>query len=345
MKMTPLERLALLAMTLTLAACGGSGGSESSTPVPPPPPPPSADARAAAATTTAQTNADCQALGPFYWEVGDVDGTLASGSVGSGYTASTVMEIASASKWLYAAYVAEKRTTLSATTDIPFLNFTSGYVGFGSQPGCGGGTTVDGCLAGTRGDLDPTAVGRFEYDSGHMQKHASNIGLGSFTGNALGVEIGGTVVGSTTDLEYFNPQIAGDGQTSPQVYARFLRRLLVGSGTPLRLGSLLGSNAVCTKASSTCNAMPDGSPTTNDWHYSLGHWVEDDADTLADNNGAFSSPGAFGFYPWVDSARTRYGIVARKVIGVVTGSNQPEGFASSQCGKKIRLAYSTATPQ
>ena len=47
---------------------------------------------------------------PFYWEIGDATTALAAGSTDAAsgnptYTANTLMSIASASKWLYAAYV------------------------------------------------------------------------------------------------------------------------------------------------------------------------------------------------------------------------------------------------
>src|SRR5207248_1643483 len=35
-----------------------------------------------AATQTAESSASCAAAQPFYWEIGDVNGALASGSVG-----------------------------------------------------------------------------------------------------------------------------------------------------------------------------------------------------------------------------------------------------------------------
>mgnify|MGYP005810568279 CR=1 FL=1 len=351
MNTTHVNRLSLVAVTLTLAlaACGGDGGGDGGDSAQNPPPvDDGAAVAAAAAASTATNNADCKALGDFYWEIGDANGKLASGSVGNSYSETTKMEIASASKWLYAAYVVEKRNgALDGTNDVQFLNFTSGYTGFGSQPGCGlDSRTVDDCLSGTRGDRDPAAIGRFDYDSGHMQVHASTqMGLGGFTADDLGREFSRTIMKLETDLEYFNPQIAGDGETTPQAYAYFLRRLLASSSSPLKIGELLGKYPVCTKASATCDAVDGGSPTTNDWHYSLGHWVEDDPAAVAQDNRAYSSAGAFGFYPWVDFSRTHYGIVARKVVGAVTGSNQPEGFASSNCGKQIRLAYMTRTPK
>jgi hypothetical protein len=75
-------------------------------------------------------------------------------------------------------------------------------------------------------------------------------------------------------------------------------------------------------------------PESESWHYSIGHWVEDDPVV---GDGAFSSPGAFGFYPWVNATRSNYGILARKVDG--------GWYASAQCGRQIRKAWVTAVPQ
>jgi hypothetical protein len=75
-------------------------------------------------------------------------------------------------------------------------------------------------------------------------------------------------------------------------------------------------------------------PPTESWHYSLGHWVEDDPKV---GDGAFSSAGLFGFYPWVDASKTWYGVVARMA---------PAGALDSvDCGRIIRKAWVTGQAQ
>jgi hypothetical protein len=69
------------------------------------------------------------------------------------------------------------------------------------------------------------------------------------------------------------------------------------------------------------------------WHYGLGHWIEDDPAT---GDGSFSSPGAFGFYPWISADRALYGVVARKSIG---------SWRSVLCGRAIRKAWQTGVTQ
>jgi hypothetical protein len=166
-----------------LAACGGDSSDSAVVVVPPPPPPggPTDAERASAASTTAATNVMCSTtkLGTYYWEIGDASGAKVSATQGSGGpTATTVMKIFSSSKWLYAANVVQKRGV--QTADVPFLNFTSGYSKYGNAPICNilrpDSDTVQGCVPlGGEDAQDPATIGRFDYDSGHMQHHAAQV--------------------------------------------------------------------------------------------------------------------------------------------------------------------------
>ena len=51
-------------------------------------------------------------------------------------------------------------------------------------------------------------------------------------------------------------------------------------------------------------------------------------------DGAFSSPGAFGFYPWIDASKTYYGVLARQGAAGT-------GVDSVNCGRLIRKAWVT----
>lgn len=330
---TPLVLIALSALCLT--ACGGdSGGS------PPPATGPDTTTRSTAATSTAQNNAACTAIRPFFWEIGDRTQRLASASLDQAgntpvYTADTLMQIASASKWLYGAYVAERRSGMLTAEDIQFLTFTSGYTSFAPIGDCFASDTVGACVA--RGDNDvqtPAHVGRFFYNGGHMQKHASLAGgmnLGAMDSAALAAELR-RLLGSDINLSYSQPQPAGGVRTTASDYARFLRKLL---NNQLHLGALLGSNKVCTNPATCATALSTPIANGLNWNYAIGHWVEDDA-TRSD--GAFSSAGAFGFYPWVDVSKTWYGIVAR--ADMAGGGND-----SADCGALIRKAWVTGVAQ
>lgn len=67
--------------------------------------------------------------------------------------------------------------------------------------------------------------------------------------------------------------------------------------------------------------------------------------TSTASDGSFSSPGAFGFYPWIDSTKTYYGIVAREVHNGVLASEEAQRpyLQSMNCGRLIRKAWKTGT--
>src|SRR5262249_5719567 len=134
------------------------------------------------------------AVQPFYWEIGDGNARLASGSVGSGAPAATdPIAIEAASQWVYGAYVVERNAGVLAPADILSLTLRSGFTGMAAMS-CALAATVDTCLQiGTNGVQDPAAIGLFFYNFGHMQRHARDIGLGSFNGTALTAEVQGRI--------------------------------------------------------------------------------------------------------------------------------------------------------
>ena len=333
MRLTRFRIPLVLAAAAFLAACGGGGG-DSATPTPTGP----TDAqRSAAATATAQSSTNlCAPIAPFYWEVGDRNARLASGSVNAAgntvtYGSNTLMPIASASKWLYAAYVVQKRQGVLSASDIQFLNFRSGYTNFSI---CLQTQTIDSCLAYlNNGAYSAATDGQFDYGGGHMQKHASLEGLGALDNAGLAAEVR-SQIGTDIGLAYSQPQPAGGGASTADDYARYLRKLLGGT---LWMSAALGTHPVCTNPT-TCpagQAISTPIPSNESWHYSVGHWVEDDPVV---GDGAFSSPGAFGFYPWVDASKTWYGVLARQ-------DSAGSGVDSVYCGRLIRKAWVTGVAQ
>jgi hypothetical protein len=110
--------------------------------------------------------------------------------------------------------------------------------------------------------------------------------------------------------------------TTSDDYAAFLRNILNGT---YQMSQTLSAFSVCTNWTVPgCNAVPNESPITtasNDaeaWHYSLGHWIEDDPSV---GDGSFSSPGALGFYPWVDKTSTYYGLLVREDAAAQTSGS------------------------
>jgi hypothetical protein len=222
------------------------------------------------------------------------------------------MSIASASKWLYGAYVVQQDKLT-----VNYLNFTSGYVTFDQCIGPGTPTVLACATRNNNSVLTPSAVGKFYYSGAHMQQHAVLIGLGATTTAQLGTTIGASI--GMPALKYNNPQLAGGAVTSAAGYATFLRNILKGT---LKIKDQLGASAVPTQGD-----MALSSPTPNNWMYSIGHWVE-----TPEGDGAYSSAGAFGFYPWIDKNKTTYGVLARKG-GIGAGDR------SAKCGAVIRAAY------
>jgi|JI10StandDraft_1071094.scaffolds.fasta_scaffold04717_11 hypothetical protein len=293
----------------------------------------SSQAAAAQATANSTTNA-CAAIRPFYWEVGDRNARTAGGAVILGraravYGPTTVVPLASASKWLYGAYVVQKKAGLLDNNDIKMLTMRSGYTSFDE---CQPADTVQACLnRGSNGAYTAAYDNSFFYDGGHMQKHASLNGLADSNVSALAAAVRGQL-GKEIFVSYTRAQPAGGAAASPDAYAKFLRKLMRGE---LRLGNMLGSHPTCTSPSECAPGEAAFSPVAmvGNLHYSLGHWIENGPG----GDGAFSSSGALGFYPWIDASRTSYGIVSRYQAN--------GGPASRACGQLIRKAWATGRTQ
>ena len=281
------------------------------------------DRRAATQGTLANARA-CRQLGEVYWEIGDASGRLAWGQRGTAFRADKPIRIASASKWLWGAAVVERRGGVLNAADIAALTMSSGYDGLNPLR-CRGRVTD--CLT---GPPDPSRIGRFVYDGAHAQAQAVALGLGGLDGPGLAAEMQ-RWLGGRLDFTFRSPQPAGGALITPAAYGRFLTRLVAGK---LKLSGLLGSHAVCTLPGQ-CPTAVKSPAAPHAWHYRLHHWVEDGP--LGD--GAFSSAGAFGFYPWIAADRSHWGVLAREVI------ERRAGMDSAACGALLRKAWSTAQQQ
>lgn len=333
-----------LAALLMIAACGkttgGSGGVDATAGDAPRD---TAATGAGAAMQTATQSAACTAIVPFYWEIGDTSGPIVSGSTGTGaIKATTALNIASASKLWWGAYVVERFATDVSQIDRASMEMQSGRTNFTT---CTGAATVDDCcaktgLAGsgtTNCDVTAADVGYFYYSGGHFEGYAQQLGLGSDTDAALATAYT-SVLGADLAPAFTQPQPAGGMKMSAAGYALFLRKILSGG---LAIHDHLGGDAVCTLPGSC--AMAHYSPSPLAWHYSYGHWVEDEPTT---GDGAFSSPGKFGFYPWIDATKRYYGIVAREDLTAGNGTIADAPYYKSVlCGRAIRKAFFTGVVQ
>jgi hypothetical protein len=312
-------------------------------------------------------------------------GLQASGSVqpsgvsGTNYTRSTPLLIASASKWLSGSYFSEATATQSngqwslPAAYVPFMNFTSGYDNMAEN--CPGLTTptVQDCLerrnglgasAVPNGTQTPGDVGHFYYNSGHLE--VFEAGADPAVSGAIGgsndndAELAAALTGALSarnvivNLSFEAPVMAGGINTTTSDYAEFLKGLLR-TNNPLIMSNFLRPTAndpyaVCTNPSDpTCvdaNGRPLARyapvPSNISWHYSITHWIEDDPAT---GDGSYSSPGKYGFYPWIDASKTYYGILARYDDNpVLTPQNAPY-YKSVVCGANIRKAFMSGIQQ
>lgn len=357
---------------------------------------PTLEQRIAAAQATAESKTKgsaCAAIdglgdAGFYWEIGDRSGIVsdpASGlsaagtvhpalSLGTKYTRSSSMLIASASKWVYGAYVAEREAVPQGagwampTALVPFLNFTSGYDNMSGHCPALTTPTVQDCLdqrhgfgasASTNGTRTTADIGRFDYNSGHLEvleggadaSIAGVMGGASYNDADLAavIETALAAKGVQMQLSFVTPVPAGGIQTTPADYAAFLQGLLR-TVQPLLMASLLRPTAsdpyaVCTNpddAACGAKAVYTPTPANISWHYSITHWIEDDA---ASGDGAYSSPGKFGFYPWIDASKTYYGILARYDGTPGLSKQTAPYYKSALCGASIRKAFLTGVVQ
>jgi hypothetical protein len=334
----------LFAFTLlfvAVAGCGSSGSKGAS-----PPFPQSNDA----AKNTVANDPNCTSLGDFYWEIGNTDGPLVSGAVGTTYSFSTAMNIASASKLIFGSYVVERFSTDLSKAEAQAMRMESGYVSLQYQS-CVDSATVYDCYSAphvypnllnkNNSDLTDADVGKFYYNGGHFQWYADvGLNLGDRTNDTLATEMK-SQLGQELNIAYSSPQLAAGAHMSAADYAQFLRKILSGG---LAIRDHLGEDPVCTDPS-TCDTAIYSPVSPYAWHYSWGHWIEDDPSNGDD--GAFSSPGAFGFYPWIDASKKYYGILARKAgtFDFSQGEIVSAAEESVLCGRLIRAAFLTGIEQ
>ncbi len=389
-----------VAAALYLSACGGGGSSDPSGgsaqggfPAPAPGVALGTSIQAAQATAdNTDPNSSCGAISRnasgsddgFYWEIGTahgivsdpVSGLVAAGSVqpvgvsGTTYSRTTPLSIASASKWMYGAYVTEKLATSGNGTwslpaaAIPYLNFTSGYDNM-VDTGCDFVSTVGKCLDLSPNDTQTAAdVGRFDYNSGHLEvlegggdpAIATLMNGAGHTDADLATELMNAYAakGAVVQLSFKVPLLAGGISTTAADYAAFLQGMLR-TDHPLNMSYFLRPtaddpyavctdphSASCVDGSGTSLAVYSPVPYGIEWHYSITHWIEDDPAT---GDGAYSSPGKFGFYPWIDKTKVYYGIVARYDNNATGIPSQAPYYKSVVCGEAIRKAFMTGVAQ
>lgn len=307
-----------------------------------------------AAAIDAARSGICDDARPFYWEIGGPSGgPIVARRVGdsSAPKRDTVVHLASASKWVFGAYVVQRYGGIpggmSGAKIVQALNMGSGYTNLNDSLCVDGSAesesyTVTDCFHdgdddGNNSDHDDSQEGTFFYDSGHAQyaaATASLLNLGDKTTATLLAEVNGQLnLGPT--FAYAATNVSGGMQASAADYAAFLQKIMDGTYVIHDRLTFHPVDTACAEWYS-CPSSPAGSV---DFHYSLHHWIEDNTTgtlpngkALAAGDGAFSSAGAFGFYPWISNDLQFYGIISREGESGVGGD-------SLVCGRAIREAF------
>ncbi len=322
-------RQILIAAYIFIAVGCGSGGGTSATVTPPVAADPWADVIALL---------ERDGVDDLAFIVGDARGELLRYEKGA-FSATASYPIASASKWLTSAtIVALVEQGVMALDDPPqqylsywstdpadprsritlaqLLSFTAGFHRGPGEPGCIGDASFElqACVqalyaAGV--DAEPGTT--YYYGPVHMQVAAAmaEVATGQAwsevvrltLGQALGLSVGTGFVGR-------NPRASGAAVSTAVDYAAFLQAQLAGTYistglTELVAERLTGVDIVFRPATITENNV--------DWYYGLGVWRECnkalwDADCAASVR--VSSPGAFGWYPWIDVDADYYAVLA-----------------------------------
>lgn len=284
----------------------------------------------------AASGSSCTAARPFYWEIGQSSGSpVVSGQVGgTDYARTTTVALASASKWIFGAYVTERYSGIptgsSGDTIVASLKMLEGHTSF-NPLACKLTFRVNACQTiGDNEDVDTSKIGDFNYGGGDGQYAAADSGLlnlGTKTKAQLLSEIN-SYLSLGSSFAYSYPSVSGGMEANAEDYASFLQGLMSGSYV---MSSYLGYDSEVTQCTNCYS--PFG---TVDMHYSLHHWVEDytggqlpSGAYVGTGDGSYSSPGGFGFYPWITSDKSYYGIISME-------GNSEDGFV---CGTAIREAF------
>ncbi len=320
-------RLLLLVAASLLGACGG-GGSDSASPPPPLSPDPWQS------VTAALNSSDIDDLALI---VGDANGELYRFEKG-GFAVSDIHSIASASKWItsstivslvdqgvmdlsdrpqdYLAYwTNDPSDPRSRITLEQLLSFTAGFHRSPIQAGCIGNETytVQTCVAELYAqgvDAEPGTT--YFYGPVHMQVAAAmaEVATGQVWNEIVFLNVTTPLGLSATGFTGDNPRASGSAFSTALDYSEFLRAQLAGDFLSASFDTLAAERLSGVQIVSRPGAIDDNNI---DWYYGLGVWREcDDAvwNATCDANVRVSSPGAFGWYPWIDVQNGYYAVLA-----------------------------------
>ncbi|MFK8015374.1 MAG: serine hydrolase domain-containing protein [Gammaproteobacteria bacterium] len=341
MPVSAAREIAALIVPSLVAACGGDGGAigpATSGPTDPP-------------QAIATQIIDDFAVEDLAVIVGDASGEIWTYEKG-GFSADEAHLIASASKWLSASVIMTlvEQGVLelsdnpqdhlawwtSAVDDVrshvtleQLLSFTAGFDHSDLDVACieDATTTLDQCAqtlyAGELG-FDPGST--FSYGPAHLQVAAAMAeqATGQSFRALLQLQLVSALGLTQTDAfvpSPANPRVAGGLTSSARDYATFLRALLSGDFLASVRGTMLEDRTALPVVIAQRPSVIDDS--AFDFHYALGAWrecLQPLWDTQCEPVRVASSPGAFGWYPWIDFERGYFAVIAMRE-GTVDGQS------------------------
>jgi D-alanyl-D-alanine-carboxypeptidase/D-alanyl-D-alanine-endopeptidase len=222
----------------------------------------------------------------------------------------------------WATSTADPRSRVTLDT---LLGFTSGFSGDDVDAGCIGDASLSlaACVQQIHAKGLQTAPDTtYDYGPAHLQIAAAMVEARE--GKRFETVMRETLLtplGLTTETRYpllggDNTRIAGSMRSTAAEYGRILQGLLAGTLVRDRaayLADRIGSRTIAYRPPATfVNNI--------DWHYGAGFWRVCNKpvyDAACDANPVISSPGAFGFTPWVDFGKGYWAIIAmEEPIGV-----------------------------
>ena len=332
----------LVLAAISLIACGG--GSDSG--APPVTQPPVADHIAELDARLDDLN-----VADYAVVIGDANGVLLSREFGN-FSVTDSYLIASATKWLAAMVImdlveqgvmslddrpqdylawwtTDPADPRSAITLDQLLSFTAGFDTGPEDASCvtDGSITLDDCArAFYDGGLAYQPGSTFYYGPAHLQVAGRMAEVASqldFADLALLQQTFRFGLQSTLFLVPVgaNPRIAGGAVSSAEDYGVLMQSILSGSYLS---GVLDEMERVRTGPPVVIGFRPSAIDNNNiDARYALGHWRECEQaiwDSSCDSRQVSSSPGAFGWNPWIDFDNGYYGIIAMQETQVNGGS-------------------------
>ena len=262
----------------------------------------------------------------FEYEKGNFPASdqYAVGSASKWFTSATIMRLSDKPQDYLPYWTTDPWDARSRITMAQLLSFTSGFNANPLSGGCtdDGKTTLQACARETyQGGIATDPGTAFPYGPHHMHvaaamaERATGHNFNAIFRNAIFRENVAIPLGMSRASQYpipsaGNPLVSGGATSTGRDYAIFLQALLDGSLIADRRAWLRDRTV-----SIPFLFRPRGTEESGDWHYALGAWLECDKPPFSPacaHARIYSSPGSFGWTPWIDFRNGYFALIARR---------------------------------